>query len=410
MGDESTIVVKKAENKMEEVQDPLKTVYAPSSTVSATASASVVKKETVKNDNETFIKRTKDNDIEKLKKLKELFDLGLLTEVEYTDRKSQLVDEITGTKSNRNKNAAKYRAQQVTITNKPPPDFKDIPEETAIKHTFSTNTGRWTDTRIKVKIENEPFAKGGLRKAYHLQFCDEVDPSITYVAKIAIDPDEDRESYYQDAEMQMYAMEWAKRFNQAHPPKSVEFVKVWILELIDRPNRPLCAVERYIAGSYRKHNNNFGYVNEDERNTPQAFSHFTYEASNHTVLVCDVQGVDDLYTDPQIHTINGIGFGKGNLGPRGFEKFIETHRCNAICRFLRLPSINAKVMDVGTIPNTPFMSYQRVNVLNVSLPPSSNLHAQLSSTPLLQTEKSNNSISRRNEKDYDPTCFSCTIL
>ena len=60
-----------------------------------------------------------------------------------------------------------------------------------------------------------------------------------------------------------------------------------------------------------------------------------------------MQGVGDLYTgnqlenrekeekinknkkkDPQMHTINGIGFGKGNLGPRGFEKFIETHRCN----------------------------------------------------------------------------------
>jgi len=119
---------------------------------------------------------------------------------------------------------------------------------------------------------------------------------MTYVGKIAIDPDEDRESYFQDAEMQMYAIEWAKRFNQAHPPKPIEFVKVWILELTDQPNRPLCAVERYIAGSYRKHNNNFGYVNEDERNTPQAFSHFTYEASNHTVLVCDIQGVDDMYT------------------------------------------------------------------------------------------------------------------
>jgi len=26
-----------------------------------------------------------------------------------------------------------------------------------------------------------------------------------------------------------------------------------------------------------------------------------------------VQGVGDTYTDPQIHTINGKGFGRGNL-------------------------------------------------------------------------------------------------
>ena len=44
---------------------------------------------------------------------------------------------------------------------------------------------------------------------------------------------------------------------------------------------------------------------EDQRNTPQAFSHFTYEASCQSMLVVDVQGVGDVYTDPQIHTIDG---------------------------------------------------------------------------------------------------------
>jgi hypothetical protein len=39
-----------------------------------------------------------------------------------------------------------------------------------------------------------------------------------------------------------------------------------------------------------------GYVSEDERNTPQAFSHFTYEASGKQMLLCDVQGVGDMYT------------------------------------------------------------------------------------------------------------------
>ena len=32
------------------------------------------------------------------------------------------------------------------------------------------------------------------------------------------------------------------------------------------------------------------------RNTPQAFSHFTHYASNGTLLICDIQGVGDLYT------------------------------------------------------------------------------------------------------------------
>lgn len=36
-------------------------------------------------------------------------------------------------------------------------------------------------------------------------------------------------------------------------------------------------------------------------NTPQAFSHFTYCHSGGKLLICDIQGVGDKYTDPQIH-------------------------------------------------------------------------------------------------------------
>lgn len=46
----------------------------------------------------------------------------------------------------------------------------------------------------------------------------------------------------------------------------------------------------------------------------QAFSHFTFERSGHQLIVVDIQGVGDLYTDPQIHTEKGTDFGDGNLG------------------------------------------------------------------------------------------------
>jgi len=51
------------------------------------------------------------------------------------------------------------------------------------------------------------------------------------------------------------------------------------------------------------------------------------------------------------------------------------------------------------------MAYQHVNVLNVSLPPSSNLHAQLSTTPLLGEQKGH---AKRSEKEF--IGCSCTIL
>ena len=108
-------------------------------------------------------------------------------------------------------------------------------------------------------------------------------------------------------------------------------IKAWVIELPNRPECPIFGCERYIPGEYRKHNNNNGYVSEYERNTPQTFSHFTYEASGGTILIADIQGVNDLYTDPQIHSKDELEFGKGNLAEAGMKAFKETHVCNPLC-------------------------------------------------------------------------------
>lgn len=79
--------------------------------------------------------------------------------------------------------------------------------------------------RVQIKIAPEPFARGGLRKAYHMLDLDAAEDNegspmwdnhflfsfahlkctseVTYVAKMAIDPYEDREIYFQDVEMQV---------------------------------------------------------------------------------------------------------------------------------------------------------------------------------------------------------------
>lgn len=423
----------------------------------------------------------------KLHNLAALYEQGFILEEEYRERRSQLIDELTGTTSSsysttstsnaaaRSKPRAKRRKSRVSssiVVPRPPPDFSTIPTEEAVKHFFNLETRSWQSEPVIVRLDDTPFARGGLRLVYHLQEVgpdgrEQPPPPMTitpesllaasisgnassntpaavaavaagvqqsaaeqsasehsaqqmlfrgngakippphagvtvmnggakrssYVAKIAINPSEDPSTYFRDVEMQAHCAHYARLFNSYNPPRLVEFCKAWILELTEREGAPLCAVERFVAGDYRKFNNNYGYVSEDERNTPQAFSHFTYEASARTMLVVDIQGVGDLYTDPQIHTLNGRDFGKGNLGMRGFEKFLSTHRCNQICRYLKLPPVNPNYSDVdGTMPALPYMVATRINKHHFQEP------HYFEESPALQKYLDSNPFARKNRR------------
>uniref|UniRef100_H3HD58 Alpha-type protein kinase domain-containing protein n=1 Tax=Phytophthora ramorum TaxID=164328 RepID=H3HD58_PHYRM len=311
---------------------------------------------------------------EKLRNLQKLYQEGFITVTEYKDRRVQLVDELSETDRTIAK-TSDLLCLELPIVYREPPDFALLRDRDAIKHVFDSEQRKWTSSRIKVKIDTEPFAKGGLRQVFHLQDLSIPLPALrvddanedsvmskctSYVAKIAIDPNENPDTYFKDVEMQAVAAKYANLYNTGEgDEENVENLTL---------SGTICGVEPFIAGEYHKHNNNFGYVSELERNTPQAFSHFTYEASGEQILVVDIQGVGDHYTDPQIHTRRGKEFGKGNLALRGFERFLGSHRCNPICRYLKLPLINPKdegsrpVDPKGTIPAQTYMNQPRVVV------------------------------------------------
>lgn len=215
------------------------------------------------------IKTRTDEGWVKLSHLKQLYDEGFITVTEYKERKSQIIDHLTGTKSvSRTSNSSisqggsgMYIRQEYV----PPrePNFEGIKAEIAIKYTFDPKTGEWAQKTIQVMVEKIPFAKGGLRKAFYLRYVNPEDaldldpdsptnfePNEVYVAKMSSNLDEDRELYLADVEMQMFAREWAKKYNKFKPPKPIEFIKAAILELIEREKSPLCGVEKFINGPY----------------------------------------------------------------------------------------------------------------------------------------------------------------
>eukprot|EP01100_Stratorugosa_tubuloviscum_P010783 TRINITY_DN469_c0_g1_i3.p1 TRINITY_DN469_c0_g1~~TRINITY_DN469_c0_g1_i3.p1 ORF type:complete len:254 (-),score=96.12 TRINITY_DN469_c0_g1_i3:111-872(-) len=185
----------------------------------------------------------------------------------------------------------------------------------------------------------------------------------------------ERERCYQDCQLQMYAKEWAKAFNEKKPPKLVDFLAVSAIALVERAYKPICTIEEFIDGHYEKHNTNWGYVSETDRNTPQAFSHFTYFKSNRALLIVDIQGVADIYTDPLMHYPANEEFGRGNLGVAGMQRFVETHRCNAVCRFMGLSPLGVKQQkpnDAGTVPGVVRGRRVRVQTSNELNPNNNN--------------------------------------
>ena len=98
------------------------------------------------------------------------------------------------------------------------------------------------------------------------------------------------------------------------------------------------AIEPFLYGTFEKYNSNFGY---EDGTSPllTAFSHWTWSATGHRILVCDLQGVKNgkkyTLTDPCIHSVERK-YGMTDMGVVGMEKVMASHKCNNICKQLGL--------------------------------------------------------------------------
>ncbi|XP_078693061.1 eukaryotic elongation factor 2 kinase-like isoform X2 [Branchiostoma floridae x Branchiostoma belcheri] len=244
--------------------------------------------------------------------------------------------------------------------------------EKATRHRYNALRKTWSEDIVLVKMEDEPFDHGAMRECFRLKKLSNFSRSLdwnrasNYVAKRYIEK-VDRDVYFEDVKLQMDAKLWGEEFNRHDPPKKVDIMQVVILEFKDRPGSPLYHLEHFIEGKYIKYNSNSGFV-EDEalRCTPQAFSHFTFERSSHNIIVVDIQGVGDLWTDPQIHTKEGTNYGDGNLGTKGMALYFHSHSCNRICKALSLAPFDLSNSEIANLEKAQMLQMSSKTILRGS--------------------------------------------
>ena len=276
-------------------------------------------------------------------------------------------------------------------------DMAKIKAERIKRHVYDPHKDEWRQDETIVRIQSKPFDEGAMRQCYRMKKLSQLPSDATnhayhkidwnqapnYVAKSYKTEDgsintspEGREACFGDIKLQYEAAHWAGAFNSSNPPKKIHIIRAYAIEFVDRPKSPVMTVERFIEGTdeygvgYVKHNTNSGFVDKDmSRLTPQLFSAYSFYASKGTRMVVDVQGVGDLYTDPQVHSLD-LQFGEADLGLRGFALFFHSFEHSNLAFALGIPNfelsrkeklaqekakagVNGAVDDADSVPDLP---------------------------------------------------------
>ncbi|KAM9236428.1 alpha-protein kinase 1 [Leptosomus discolor] len=225
---------------------------------------------------------------------------------------------------------------------------------------YSKKSGLWTgqETAVFVGDYLKVAKEGKQRNAFWIHFLHQEETLGRYVGK-EYKAEKGLLHHFSDVERQMtaqyYVTEFNKKLYEQKVPTQIFYIPSAVLLILeDRTIKGCVSVEPYILGEFVKLSNNKTVVKNEYKATEYglAYGHFSYEFSNGTDVVVDLQGWVTgngkglIYlTDPQIHSLNSKDVSLSNFGKKGIYYFFNDQHveCNEICRCLSLRRPSAEL-------------------------------------------------------------------
>jgi hypothetical protein len=214
-----------------------------------------------------------------------------------------------------------------------------------------------TSGEVVMNIEIPYFAAGGVRMAHMAQVGAGAEREMAVAKDFQWGPDE-LQRHLDEARSTLIASALACLFRSrlGLDDKAFTYIDTQIfMETVPgtaaRKFGPhICtyySMERYHSGEFVKFNSNGGYVDANHE-LAQAFSHFTWHATDGQMMVLDLQGwcnadrTNYQLTDPAIQTKNRkLLETDTNIGSEAMENFLKVHVCGPSCASLRVPNLAA---------------------------------------------------------------------
>lgn len=196
---------------------------------------------------------------------------------------------------------------------------KRMVECTAVCHTFFIVKDKgmqidWKNPLVqksqincRVSLALSPFSEGAMRYAFYMKDLDIEQELVAKMPKNVDPATYTLEVMQKDIEAMFLCSHVVNEFNDliiayGETRLLVEFVHAFIYELTTENVRlPLFYGENFISGKYEKYNNNAGWkAGKDSKQAliAQTLSHFSWQLTSGYMMIVDLQGVNNVLTDP----------------------------------------------------------------------------------------------------------------